>query len=224
MDISGPSPRIFAQPNNMSQPGCRTVGEMEASKISEIVLLYWRCVINLWFSCRFRTVCTRAYRTFGIMWVGCESNSNPLFQGMGPVLRDVFLWVLNEKPCRCAVAPAEALLNTTTGSNWSRTDSGLDLAIDDKGTPHAVGDSSSLVGARTATWVPGCTLGNECLVPCEKVKFPVLGIGFCYVLELNLHPSTLLLWYVGPRVSVTCQVGISEDRLHKDCKEKDPEG
>ena len=116
MDISGPSPRIFAQPNNMSQPGCRTVGEMEASKISEIVLLYWRCVINLWFSCRFRTVCTRAYRTFGIMWVGCESNSNPLFQGMGPVLRDVFLWVLNEKPCRCAVAPAEAppqtVLNT----------------------------------------------------------------------------------------------------------------
>ena len=67
------------------------------------------------------------------------------------MLRDVFLWVLNEKPCRCAVAPAEALLKTTTGSNWSRTDSGLDLAIDDKGTPHAVGDSSSLVGARTAT-------------------------------------------------------------------------
>ena len=66
------------------------------------------------------------------------------------MLRDVFLWVLNEKPCRCAVAPVEALLHPTTGSSWSRIDSGLDLAMDDKGTPHEVGDSSSLVGARTA--------------------------------------------------------------------------
>ena len=45
----------------------------------------------------------------------------------------------------------EALLHPTTGSNWSRTDGGLDWAMEDKGTPHAVGDSSSLVGPRTAT-------------------------------------------------------------------------
>ena len=96
---------------------------------------------------------------------------------------EVVLWVVNEKPCRCGVAPVGALLHPTIGSNSSTTDGGLDLAMEDKGTSHEVGDFSSLVGARTATWIPGCTLGDECLVPCVQVKFPVLGTGFCYVLE-----------------------------------------
>ena len=38
--------------------------------------------------------------------------------------------------------------------NLTRTDGWLDLAMEDKGTPHAVGSSSSPVRVRTATWVP----------------------------------------------------------------------
>ena len=40
MDIPDPFPRIFAQLNNMLQPGFRRLGEIEASNISEIILLY----------------------------------------------------------------------------------------------------------------------------------------------------------------------------------------
>ena len=42
--------------------------------------------------------------------------------------------------------------------SFTRTDSGLDLAKEDKGPPHVVGGSSSPVKARAATWVPGDTL------------------------------------------------------------------
>ena len=38
--------------------------------------------------------------------------------------------------------------------NLTRADGWLDLAMEDKGTPHAVGGSSSPVRARTAAWVP----------------------------------------------------------------------
>ena len=41
--------------------------------------------------------------------------------------------------------------------NLTRTDRGLDLVKEEKGTPHAVGGSSSPMRARTATWVPGDT-------------------------------------------------------------------
>ena len=42
-------------------------------------------------------------------------------------------------------------------ADLSRTDSGLDLAMEDKGTPCVVGGSCSPLRATTATWVPGDT-------------------------------------------------------------------
>ena len=41
--------------------------------------------------------------------------------------------------------------------NFTRTDGGRDLAMEDKGTPCAVGVSSSPMRGRTAKWVPGDT-------------------------------------------------------------------
>ena len=41
--------------------------------------------------------------------------------------------------------------------NLTRTDSGLDLAVKDRGTPHVVDGSSSTLRARTATGVPSDT-------------------------------------------------------------------
>ena len=167
MDISGPFPRIFAQPNNMLQPGCRRLGEMEASNISEIILLYWWCATNLWFPGRFRTVCTRAYRTFGIMWVGCKHFKNPLLEEVNLESVGGVLWVLNKNPTGVRL-PLWRL-----SCNLTRIDAGLDVAMEDKVTPHAAGGFSSPMRAR---WFQGDFQHEFQVIP---------GIGFCCVLGYN---------------------------------------
>ena len=57
--------------------------------------------------------------------------------------------VLNKKLCRGGAVPVEAFMQFHRDSWWT------DLAMDDKGTPHAVGGSSSPMRARTAMRVPG---------------------------------------------------------------------
>ena len=59
--------------------------------------------------------------------------------------------------------------------NFTRTNDGLDLAMEDRGTPQLVGGSSSPMRARTAKWVPGdiwCWV-LLCVGECNR---------FCYVL------------------------------------------
>ena len=47
--------------------------------------------------------------------------------------------------------------------NFTRTDSGLNLAMEDKGTPNAVGGSSSPMRAKTIAWVPGELMSSMAL-------------------------------------------------------------
>ena len=47
--------------------------------------------------------------------------------------------------------------------NFTRTDSGLNFAMEDKGTPNAVGGSSSPMRAKTIAWVPGELMSSMAL-------------------------------------------------------------
>lgn len=71
------------------------------------------------------------------------------FEGVGPepvavgVEGDLVIMVLNKNP-RGVELPLWRL-----SCNFTRTDSGLNLAMEDKGTPNAVGGSSSPMRAKT---------------------------------------------------------------------------
>ena len=69
-----------------------------------------------------------------------------------------------------------------SNGDCTRTDGGLDLAMEDIGTPHAVGNSPSPVGAGAATGLLGCTLGDEHMIPsfgCHLAR----TTGSCFSLE-----------------------------------------
>ena len=98
------------------------------------VLIYGECTVK----------CNRV----GGLWTG--TTKHPLLAGWAWCLWGV-LCVLNKNSAGMEL-PLWRL-----SSSLTRTDSGLDLAMNDKGTPRAVGDSSSTMRARTATWVPSDT-------------------------------------------------------------------
>ena len=65
------------------------------------------------------------------MWVNCECHKNPLFEGVGLEPMRV-LRVFNKNPVGTEL-PLWRL-----SYNFTKTDGGLDLAVEDKGTPHGV--------------------------------------------------------------------------------------
>ena len=104
------------------------------------------CATNLWFSRRFRTL-WKHLRSCG--WA-VNATKIPSSKGW-PRAYGGF--------CRSLIkilAGVELPLWRLSCS-LTRADSGLDLAMEDKGTPRAVGGSSSPTRARTATWVPDDT-------------------------------------------------------------------
>ena len=92
--------------------------------------------------------------------------------------------------------------------NFKRTDGGLDLAMEDKGTPHAMGGSSSPMTARTATWVPRHTW-----------HWVLLCMG-----DVTVCCSYCCCMLLDPRISITRQGNIAEDGLHVDGEARDREG
>ena len=102
------------------------------------------CATTHWFSCRFRRVwehlesCRVAWECLNLEGVGpstCRRFCGSLIIILAGV--ELPLWRLS--------------------CNLTRTDGGLDLAMEDKGTPHMEGGSSSPLRARTGTWVLGDT-------------------------------------------------------------------
>ena len=83
------------------------------------------CAANRWFSCRFTTACTRPYKVFGIMCVGCKHGKNPLLEGVGPepvAGRVGLIWWLKsliKLPGRGGVAPVETLLQCHKDRRWA---------------------------------------------------------------------------------------------------------
>ena len=150
---------------------CRTV--------YKVCVLY--CATALWFSCGFRTV-------FGTMWVDCIWNHvgglwvmwvDCIWNHVG---RLWIMWTLNATKIRSLKGwawspwgffrvfnknPAGVDLPLWRLSyNFTKTDGGLDLVMEDKGTPHAV--------ALLAPWGQGL-----------QHEFQVTpGIGFCHVLGM----------------------------------------
>ena len=84
----------------------------------------------------------------GELWTG--TTKHPFLAGWAWCLSGV-LCVLNKN------SAGRELPLWRLSYNLTRTDSGLDLAMKDKGTPRAVGDSSSTMRARTGTGVPSDT-------------------------------------------------------------------
>ena len=108
------------------------------------------------------------------------------------------LWVLNKNP------------EISGPCNFTRTDSGLDLAMEDKGTPHVVGGSSNPMRTRTAAWVPGDTW-SWVLLCIRDVTMCCCSIYCCC--RMWVQGSVLL-----------SQGNIAEDGLRLDCEVRDPKG
>ena len=139
-------------------------------------------------------------KSFGILWVGPQKF--PPLRG-GPNAYWGF--------CRSLIIKNPAgmeLLLWRLSWNFKRTDGGPDLAMEDKGTPHAVHGSSSPRRARTATWVPGDTW-----------HWVLLCIG-----DVTVCCSYCCCMLLNPRISVTRQGNIAEDGLHIDGEARGPEG
>ena len=133
-----------------------------------------------------------------------ECRNSPPWRS-GPGACRGFLQVLNKKAWRGGVDPLWRL-----SCNFTRTTGGLDLAKEDKGTPHVVDGSSSPMRARTATWVPGDTW-HWVLLCVGDVTVCCCSIYCCC--KMYIQGSVLLT--KGPS---------QRDWLHVDCEVRDPEG